>query len=496
MDHPAHQGRSGSVAIASLIAVAAAAVFGLPALFRLLHETWTQVYAAFAHGYLVLALAIWLGARNWRRNPPRSLEPFWPAAVPTIAVGVLIVALDNLGLGATRLMFLPALLWSAAWWVLGRDAARTLFIPAALLHFALPPWALLDRPLQWLTTQVVNFTVDVTSIPAYVEANYFHLPAGTFEIALGCSGLNYLITALALFSFQGAAYLDNWRDRARVLLVAGAVAVIANWIRVYLLIAVGHWTDMQHYLIRVEHHYFGWVLFAVLMWPVLNWAVSLEPRETNMLKPSQGTLPPGRSTFIAAAVAMIGLIGLRALTPAAAVTPPDLAALPQSLGGWTADMTPETAWQPQFEGASTSIRRYSSADASELILLRIAYQQQSADARLDAPQNNIAGARGTIEAEWAERLESEAGTLDAVFRKIRVDGRKILLWTVKAVGGIPYRTRLDGLLAELSPRKTSTSAVLAGVAAECSADCSQTHDSVRRAAATLLPELLIVDEKP
>lgn len=491
-----HYGRSGGVASAILLAVLAAAVLGLPSLFRLLHETWTQVYAAFAHGYLVLVLATWLGARNWRRSPPRSLEPFWPAAVPTIAVGLLIVALDNLGLGATRLMFLPALLWSAAWWVLGRHAARTLFIPAALLHFALPPWALLDRPLQWLTTQVVNFAVGVTSIPAYVEGNHFHLPAGTFEIALGCSGLNYLITALSLFAFQGAAYLSTWRDRLRVLLVSGAVAIVANWVRVYLLIAVGHWTDMQHYLIRVEHHYFGWVLFAVLMWPVLRWAVSLERRETGVTAPHHETLPPGRGTFVAAAAAMVGLIGLRALAPPAVVTPPALAALPDSLGGWTVKVSPEAAWQPHFDGASTSVRRYSSSGAMDLIVLRVAYLRQSAESRLDAPQNNVVGERGTIEAEWAEQLESESGTLDAVFREIRVDGRSILLWTVKAVGGIPYRTRLDGLMAELSPRKANTSAVLAGVGAECAANCSQMHDSVRRAAATLLPRLLMVDENP
>jgi exosortase len=494
MSQAANQGRSGVIAAACFVGMVLAAIVGLPSVFGLLHETWTQVYAAFAHGYLVLGLAIWLGVRNWRRNPPASLSPFWPAALPTLVLGSLIALLDNLGLGATRLVFLPALLLSAAWWVLGRHAARTLLIPAALLHFALPPWALLDRPLQWLTTLVVNFAVDLTSIPAYVEGNHFHLPAGSFEIALGCSGLNYLITAFALFAFQGAAYLDSWRDRARVLLVAGAVALAANWVRVYALIAIGYWTDMQHYLIRVEHHYFGWVLFAALMWPVLNWAVSLEARAPTAPPPQTGASLRGVGSLVAAGVAVISLMGLRALTPAYVATPATLAALPDALGDWTADSATEPRWQPQFEGASTSIRRYKIADEPSLIVLRVAYARQSAESRLDAPQNNIAGAGGVVEAEWAETLTDGRASLDAVFRELRVDGRRVALWTVKAVGGIPYRTRLDGLLAEVSPRKHNNTAVLAGVAAECPPDCTEVQESLRAAATKLLPDLLMVDD--
>jgi exosortase len=494
MIEAAQKGRSGLIAAGCLIGIALAALIGLPSVFRLLHETWTQLYAAFAHGYLVLGLAIWLGIRNWRRSPPAAVGPYWPAALPTIAIGSLIALLDNLGLGATRLVFLPALLLSAAWWVLGRDVAKTLLIPAVLLHFALPPWALLDRPLQWLTTTVVNFAVNLTSIPAYVEGNHFHLPAGTFEIALGCSGLNYLITALALFAFQGAAYTDSRRDRTLMLLVASAVALVANWVRVYLLIAIGYWTEMQHYLIRVEHHYFGWVLFAVLMWPVLNWAVSLEQRRAPMPVPHRGFALRKRGTFVAAGVAMICVAGLRALTPPTPVTPTELAALPDSIGEWTATGATAHGWQPRFEGASISIREYATAKSPPVLVLRVAYSRQSAESRLDSPKNDVAGSNALLQAEWSETLETADGEFDAVVRQLRIDGRTIMLWTIKAVGGIPYRTRLDGLLAELSPEKAGNTAVLAGVGAECPVECSEVQQTLRNTAARLLPTLLIVDE--
>ncbi|MEZ5458833.1 MAG: archaeosortase/exosortase family protein [Steroidobacteraceae bacterium] len=81
MNEGVHQRRSGLIAASCLIGIVLAALIGLPSVFRLLHETWTQVYAAFAHGYLVLGLAIWLCIRNWRRNPPGPLNPYWPAAL-------------------------------------------------------------------------------------------------------------------------------------------------------------------------------------------------------------------------------------------------------------------------------------------------------------------------------------------------------------------------------------------------------------------------------
>jgi exosortase len=496
MSQGANQGRSGVIAAACLVGMVLAAIVGLPSVFGLLHETWTQVYAAFAHGYLVLGLAIWLGVRNWRRKPPAALRPYWPAAVATIAIGCLIAFLDNLGLGATRLVFLPALLLSAAWWVLGRYAAKILLIPAALLHFALPPWAVLDRPLQWLTTTVVNFAVKLTSLPAYVEGNHFHLPAGTFEIALGCSGLNYLITAFALFSFQGAAYLQTWHDRVRVLLVASAVAVVANWVRVYLLIAIGYWTDMQHYLIRVEHHYFGWALFAVLMWPVLNWAVSFEAPTHGATYPAIPTPEISAAVSTAFMLAVIGIVGLRLLNPSPVETPRRLAYLPDKLVDWHAVDTLEVDWKPEFPGASVSMRGYVSGADQTMHVLRVAYLKQTAEARLDFAKNNIAGVNARLESEWPEDIKVGQEAFKAVVREIRIGDKLYALWTVKAIGGATFRNRLDGLLVELLPTKRDRTAVLVGVAIECKSDCTTAHAIARATTTNVFPILVATYSQP
>lgn len=472
---------AGIVVAGSALGLTLAMAAGSPSVFRALHQVWTQVYAAFAHGYLVLALAIWLGARRWRSAPPSVVQPYWLAAIPTLALGCMITMLDSLGLGATRLVLLPALLTCAIWWVLGSQVARIVVLPAGLLHFALPPWAILDRPLQWLTTKVVNAAVNLTGIPAYVEGNQFHLPAGTFEIALGCSGLNYLVTALALLFFHGAAYLSTWRERTRVLIVAAGTALLANWLRVYLLIVVGHLSDMQHYLVRVEHHYFGWVLFAVMMWPVLRWAVSME--QVNVAA-DRASLPtnffPARIALAGAAAASV-LVGLRLLSPTPEATSTSLAALPDTVGRWRSDTLGSSLWAPEFKGASTALRQYTADDGAVVFVFRAAYARRTADLRLESSGNDLLGESAFVTQEWPDDLELGGKSLPVIAREVSISDRRMVLWSLKAVGGAPYRSRLQELRATLTSKENRSEAVLVAWATACTEDCAAAHDTARAA---------------
>jgi exosortase len=262
-----------------LLLLAAATWFGAAGALASIHESWTSIYGPFAHGYVILGLALVLAWRLWHRDPPRRFETWWPPLVVlAVAVAVLWV-MELVFLNTARQVLVPLIIWAAAATVLGKAAGRVLFWPLAFLYFALPQWWVINTPLQELTAEVANALVWVTGVPAYVEGNSFHLPAGVVEVANGCSGLNYLVVALALALFQGLSYIQAWRLRWRLLAAAAVVALLSNWLRVYLLILIGYATDMQHYLIRVDHLYFGWVLFLVCMWPVFVYAARLEHSE-------------------------------------------------------------------------------------------------------------------------------------------------------------------------------------------------------------------------
>ncbi len=271
--------RSGSAPWIVALLMAAAIWLGAAGALTSIHESWTAIYGPFAHGYVILILALVLAWRMWRRDPPRQFEPWWPPlALLAAAIGALWV-MEVAFLNSARQVLVPVIVWAAAATTLGKDVGRVLFWPFGFLYFALPQWWVINTPLQELTAEVANALVWSTGVPAYVEGNSFHLPAGIVEVANGCSGLNYLVVALALALFQGLSYLQSWKLRWRLLAAAAVVALLSNWLRVYALIVIGYATDMQHYLIRVDHLYFGWVLFLVCMWPVFVYAARIEQRE-------------------------------------------------------------------------------------------------------------------------------------------------------------------------------------------------------------------------
>ena len=57
------------------------------------------------------------------------------------------------------------------------------------------------------------------------------------------------------------------------LALMAALAVLANWVRVYTVIEAGYLTDMQSYLVRVSHYGFGWAVFAATL-VVFFWLVT------------------------------------------------------------------------------------------------------------------------------------------------------------------------------------------------------------------------------
>lgn len=259
--------------------LSAATWFGAAGALASIHDSWTAIYGPFAHGYVILGLGLWLALRLWQRDPPKRFEVWWPPLALLAAATAALWAMEAAFLNSARQVLVPIIIWSAAATVLGKAVGRVLFWPLAFLYFALPQWWVINTPLQELTAEVANALVWLTGVPAYVEDNSFHLPAGIVEVANGCSGLNYLVVALALALFQGLSYIQSWRLRWRLLAAAAVVALLSNWLRVYGLILIGYATDMQHYLIRVDHLYFGWVLFLVCMWPVFVYAARLEHSE-------------------------------------------------------------------------------------------------------------------------------------------------------------------------------------------------------------------------
>jgi len=140
---------------------------------------------------------------------------------------------------------------------------RVIF-PTAFLIFLIPIWGLFTPYLQQLSTYVVTQIMALTYVPTFVEGNLITIPEGVFEIAGGCSGLRYLIVSLTISSLFIFLNIKKYTHGLTFLLIAIIGALLTNWIRIALLVIIGHITNMESDLMH-NHNMFGWYLYIPYM---------------------------------------------------------------------------------------------------------------------------------------------------------------------------------------------------------------------------------------
>lgn len=466
----------------ALLLVAAAAAVALQPLWANLHHQWTTVNL-YSHGYLLLAMALWLGWRAWAALPDRRLAPDWRWLAPLLAVLGGLAFLDLLFLNAPRLYLLPPLLVAGSGLLFGNPLARRMAGPALLLYFALPLWAGLQAPLQSLTTSVVTSVLLATRVPAYIEGNFVFLPAGTFEIATDCSGLNYLMIGMTLGVFCALAFLDRWRDRALLVAATVALTIVCNWVRVWTIIMAGHLTDMQHYLVAVDHDLFGWVLFGVFLLPALWLARRLQPVPGQ--PPATTTAPPAAhssSGVVAAALVLAALLFLPAAVTALGGAPTDHDDAPavrlEASGFEPGSRSP---WQPAFAGAIEERATYAAGDGeSPIEVYRAVYPWQTAEERLVRHGQDFTG-RGWRPVDVAGATVTLDGRSWAVTGYEGYFGqRRYLVLAWYWVAGEPAHTSIGAKLAELRGLlRGRRDAQAIALLADCGTDCSIARERLR-----------------
>lgn len=463
--------------VAALAIVAVAAALGLASSLALLHENWTTWYGPTEHGYVVLAASVWIAVTMWRANPPRELSPDWWALLPLGALVALLAGLELMFVNNTRLLLLPPLVLAAAALVFGREAAKRLFWPAAFLYFALPQWWVINGVLHGLTTAAVTQALRFTSVPAFVDGNFVQLQSGTFEIASGCSGLNFLQAGTALAMFQGLLALSTWRNRLILLAVAAGFAVVSNWIRVYSVVVVGHFSDMQHYLVKIEHSSFGWALFMVAMVPVLMFAARLERLEgpSAAASPSNESvhtvLPASRLVVPAALATAVLLLLPIAISPAPAVEVTTSTALPSMLDDETrAPLT--SGWSPAFANANEDSGSFIGGSPA-VEVYRAVYPHQDRDRRLLRPSNDFLGVGFRLQDQDRRNIAIDGGVaLQLTEYRGSLRERERVIWAWYWVADTQVAGGLEAKLAEfrglLKGRRDGAAIALA---ADCVPNC-------------------------
>ena len=140
-----------------------------------------------------------------------------------------------------------------------------------------------------------------------------------------------------------------------------ALALLANWVRVYTIIEAGYLSNMRNYLVSVSHYWFGWGVFAVALIGFFWLTTWLTPATGPAPPPKEAAITPppaadDRAELRGAGLAIVLLAILPALSlmarsahPPAPLSGAPFVVLPPP---WSASPPAfDSAWWPDFAGA-------------------------------------------------------------------------------------------------------------------------------------------------
>jgi exosortase A len=412
----------------------------------------------FAHGYIILPISLWLVWRrraNFAAYPP---APYWPALVLLAIAGAGWLAARMGEVQVVMQYGFVAMFPLIALAVLGKRLAGSLAFPLLFLLFAVPFGEIFVGPLIEFTADFTVAAVQATGIPVLRNGTRFELPTGSWSVVEACSGVRYLISSITLGSLY--AYLTYHSTKRRLAFVALSVVVpiIANGLRAYMIVMIGHTSSMTM-ATGVDHLIYGWAFFGLVMF-IMFWIGSYW-REDEVPAP---VALPARSAAEASAVAAarsarvtpmaLAVIALVALWPAFAHfndranfndKPVRLDSASVSWGAAPAF----SAWTHDFMKPDASLNGVYRSSAGQPVGLSILYYRNQHNRKaLISSANTLAGRESAWHTTSAStRLEAVDGRQLAL-RETALQGPqgKLLVWHWFRVGGIDTASNAVGKL--------------------------------------------------
>jgi exosortase A len=399
----------------------------------------------FAHGYIILPISLWL---VWRRRanfaafPP---TPYWPAlALPMLVgfgwllarMGEVQVVMQYAFVAMIPIIALAILGWRLAW---------SLAFPLLFLLLAVPFGEIFIEPLISFTADFTVAALQATGIPVLRNGTRFEIPSGSWSVVEACSGVRYLISSVTIGCLY--AYL-TYRSNARRLLfiaVSVVVPVIANGLRAYMIVMLGHLSGMQ-LAVGVDHLIYGWVFFGIVMfvmfWIGSRWREDADAAPAAAHAADTGGAGAAPRPVVAMALALVAAI---AIWPAfaeyndRATFSPKPVRLDRIAVDW-APAAPFAAWTPRFAPASARFDGVFQADSGAGLqpvgLTVLYYRNQSNGKALISSTNRLVNQNDAWHQVGSSMRGENAGTGPLAVRETRLQGAAgaILVWQWNWIG--------------------------------------------------------------
>jgi exosortase A len=365
-------------------------------------QIWSRS-ETFTHGFLVPPIVLWL---IWRQRAELARLVPAPSAwglIPMAAAGVLWLLGDLAAVNAATQLALATLLVSAVPCLLGWQVTRAIMFPLGFLFFGVPLGEFLMPQLMEWTANFTVLALRASGIPVYREGLNFVIPSGSWSVVEACSGVRYLIASLTVGTLF--AYL-NYRSPKRRWIFVGVsllVPVVANWLRAYLIVMLGHLSGNK-LAAGVDHLIYGWLFFGVVILVMFmigaRWAEPDAPAS-----PAGPAARPSAALVGSAGWTIVLLAALFAGAPHGvewALDKADSKAAvhlvpPQTLaGGWQLSPQPAADWQPAFQNPSAQMNVTYTRDGQTVGLYVGYYRNQTYERKLVSSENSLVKPKDSV----------------------------------------------------------------------------------------------------
>jgi len=411
--------------------------------------------STFTHCLLIVPMIGWLVSQRVALLRPLTPVFWWPALIWMAGAGLVWLVGEAAGVGLFRQLGLILMLQGAVAATLGEKLVRGLLFPLGYALLLVPFGEELVPLLQTLTAHISMILLHLSGIPAEMEGVFITTPAGFFEVAEACSGVNFLIAMLAYAIFAAHLCFRSWTRRIVFVVAALATTILANALRAWgTMVAAEIWGIEAAG--GIDHVFYGWFFFGAVILVVMLVARRWFDRPANDAAVDVSRLSgvprfagPAKAVLPVALMVPLLFVGWGHLAGGRSAALPATIAIsaPQ---GWSEADFEDMMWVPRFDGADQRAAHYFVDAKGQGVTVAVGGYERQAEGR-----EVVAFGQGAIDPDskwaWSAALPAVEG---AKTERLLHPGpvlRDAATWYVVdgKVTGSPRAAKLAGLKARL-----------------------------------------------
>ncbi len=265
----------------------------------------------YSHGILIAPISVWL---IWReRHAISQFAPrtwFWGVVgLPVVLAVWLLGKLSGIQFAVN--VAIVSLIPMVVLIICGPRVSWRISFAVLFLYFMVPfGEAAVPLLMKWTAVATIQ-SLRLTGVPVFQEGMNFVLPSGQWSVVEACSGLRYLVASAVLAVLFSYLNFRSNKYRLAFFTVSMIIALVANWIRAYMVVMVGHLSNMK-YGTGDDHVYYGWVFFGVVMfalfWMGAKWREDLTTNPIQARSKLQQPNQVSETGFVQKLIAVVAII--------------------------------------------------------------------------------------------------------------------------------------------------------------------------------------------